>query len=169
MNQFIEQLRETISKLSNAQKASIAVLFVVIIATFIGLVVWANAETYDVVYSSTDPAKIKSATEALDEAGVPYKISDDGMSITTSKLEVGRARIISASTGAVSGMEVLGGIEMGSSPQHERWVYLNALQGEWPARYSLEEVAASRVHIVASDDLLSLIAKMKHRRVLLCA
>ena len=50
-------------------------------------------------------------------------------------------------------MEALGTIELGSSPQHERWVYLNLLQGELTRTVnSLEEVASSRVHIVEPDD-----------------
>jgi flagellar M-ring protein FliF len=46
-------------------------------------------------------------------------------------------------------MEVLQTMKLGASPQQERWIYLNALQGELTKTInSLEEVAASRVHIV---------------------
>jgi flagellar M-ring protein FliF len=49
-------------------------------------------------------------------------------------------------------MEVLGNMQLGISPQQERWVYLNALQGELVKTInSLEEVAASRVHLVEAE------------------
>ncbi len=98
MNQFVEQIKETLNTLNGAQKVSIGVVFVLFIGLFVGLLVWANSETYETVFSSTESARIKSASEALEQAGVAHQISDDGTRIVTSKLDVGRARIISAST-----------------------------------------------------------------------
>ena len=153
MTQFLEQLRETLSKLSAGQKITIGVSLVLFIAFFVGMIIWLNSETYTPIFTSNDPAKVKEATKALDEAGIPYEVSDDGTKILTSEMDVGKARIISASTGIITGMEVLGGIEMGSSPQKERWIYNNAQAGELTKTINgLDEVEASRVHIVSSSD-----------------
>ena len=153
MNQFFDQLKDFYSKLGAGQRASIPIVFLLSFAFFIGFLVWAQQEAYTSIFSSNDPGRIKAAATALEEAGLPYVISDDGGQILTTSVNVGQARIISASTNSVTGMEILGEIELGSSPQHERWIYLKAMQGELTKTInSLEEVAASRVHIVEPDN-----------------
>ena len=109
-------------------------------------------ERYDTVFSAGDSSKVRSAAQALEEAGIEYKISDDGMRLMTTSENIGRARIVTAGTTSTAGMEMLDSIQLGISPQHERWIYLNALQGELTRTIgSLDEVAAARVHIVEPE------------------
>ncbi|MBM75989.1 MAG: flagellar M-ring protein FliF [Proteobacteria bacterium] len=155
MNQFFEQLQTFYTRLTPLQKTSIPIVLILSIALTVGFLFWAGQEAYTPVFSSTDPSRLKTASAALDEAGISYVISDDGTQIMTTSVNIGQARIIAASTNAVTGMEVLvqSGIELGSSPQHERWVYVALLQGELTKTInSLEEVSASRVHIVEPED-----------------
>lgn len=126
-----------ISALSLTMLALVAVLF------------WANAESYKTIYTSNDTSQVQSAKMALESAGIPYQVSDDGFQLQVPAEHVGQARITTAAVSTVSGMEVLQTMKLGASPQQERWIYLNALQGELTKTInSLEEVAASRVHIV---------------------
>lgn len=148
-----EELKESIDNLNSGQKTSLAVFFMLVFGLMIGVIVWAGSDNYTTVLRSSDLSRVRAASTALEEAGIDHKISTDGTSIETSRMNVGKARIISTGSGSISGMEALGSIELGSSPQHERWVYMNLLQGELTRTINaLDEVTACRVHIVEPDD-----------------
>lgn len=148
-----EQLKESIDNLNSGQKTSLVVFFMLVFGLLIGVIVWAGSDNYTTVLQSSDLSRVRAASAALDDAGIDHKISSDGTGIETSRMNVGKARIISTGSGSISGMEALGNIELGSSPQHERWVYMNLLQGELTRTINaLDEVTACRVHIVEPDE-----------------
>ena len=149
---MIDQFQNFYQSLETREKFTfVSATFLVIIA-LIGVLFWANSTTYKSVYTSNDSARIRSATSALESAGIPYRVSDDGFQVSVPTEHMGQARITTAGVSTVSGMEVLGTMKLGASPQQERWTYLAALQGELTKTInSLDEVAASRVHIVEAD------------------
>ena len=150
---FTEQFKESIDNLNSGQKTSLVVFFMLVFGLLIAVIVWAGSDNYTTVFRSSDLSRIRAASTALEEAGIDHKISSDGTSIETSRSNVGKARIVSTGSGTISGMEALGSIELGSSPQHERWIYVNLLQGELTRTINaLDEVTACRVHIVESDE-----------------
>jgi len=113
---------------------------------------WASQESWQVVYSSNNPGDVRSAAETLDAQKIPYRISDDGLRLETTRDNLGRARIQSASAGNIPGYETLSEIKLGTSPQRERWAYQHALEGELTRTVnSLDEVEASRVHLVLPE------------------
>jgi flagellar M-ring protein FliF len=113
---------------------------------------WASQESWQVVYSSNNPSDVRSAAETLDIQKIPYRISPDGLRLETTRDNLGRARIQSASAGKIPGYETLSEIKLGTSPQRERWAYQHALEGELTRTVnSLEEVEASRVHLVLPE------------------
>ncbi|MEC8277049.1 MAG: flagellar basal-body MS-ring/collar protein FliF, partial [Myxococcota bacterium] len=149
---FLQQLQNYWSNLSSGERVTLSISSGVVLAGLVFLFMWASAERYDTVFSAGDSSKVRSAAQALEEAGIEYKISDDGMRLLTTSENVGRARIVTAGTTSTAGMEMLDSIQLGISPQHERWIYLNALQGELTRTIgSLDEVAAARVHIVEPE------------------
>jgi flagellar M-ring protein FliF len=148
-----EQLKESIDNLNSGQKTSLVVFFMLVFGLLIAVIVWAGSDNYTTVLRSSDLSRVRAASSALDDAGIDHKISSDGTAIETARTNVGKARIISTGSGSISGMEALGSIELGSSPQHERWVYMNLLQGELTRTINaLDEVTACRVHIVEPDE-----------------
>lgn len=152
MPPFIQQLQNYWANLSGGEKVTLGVSSSVVLVGLIFLFMWASSERYDTVFSAGDSMKVRSAAQALEEAGIVYKISDDGMRLLTTSENVGRARIVTAGSTSTAGMELLDSIQLGISPQHERWIYLNALQGELTRTItSLDEVAAARVHIVEPE------------------
>ena len=96
----------------------------------IAVLFWVNAESYKPVYTSNDTSQVQSAKMALESAGIPFQVSDDGFQLKVPVEHVGQARITTAAVSSISGMEVLNSMKLGASPQQERWIYLNALQGE---------------------------------------
>ena len=149
---MIEQARNFYENLERRERI---ILISSVIASFIaliGVLVWANMESYKTVYTSSDSSRVQTAAMALDAADIPYKISEDGFKLRVPVEHLGQARVTTAGTSSVSGMEVLDNMKLGVSPQQERWIYINALQGELTKTInSLEEVAASRVHIVEAE------------------
>jgi flagellar M-ring protein FliF len=99
---------------------------------------WSWAAQYEVVYSSSNPGEVEDVAKALEEQGIPFRIAESGRA--------------AASSGKILGFEVLDNIELGTSPQRERWAYQRALQGELQKTIgSLEEVEWSRVHLVLPE------------------
>jgi flagellar M-ring protein FliF len=152
VNGIFEQLKSFFDALDRQQRLTLVFATVLSIAAVVGVLFWASAESYKTVYTSNDATRVQSAATALDNASIPYSITDDGFQIKVTTEYVGQARVVTAGVSSISGMEVLGNMKLGISPQQERWVYLNALQGELVKTInSLEEVAASRVHLVEAE------------------
>ena len=106
---------------------------------------WASQDSWKPVFTSSDPSEVQSAAAILEEKGVPYRISPDGLRLETTLTNVGRARIEAASAGKNPGFETLDNIKLGTSPQRERWAYQRALEGELVRTVNaLDEVKASR-------------------------
>jgi len=148
-----DQIKEAIDNLNSSQKTSLVVFFMLVFGMLIAVVIWAGSDNYTTVLRSADLTRVRAASASLDEAGIDHRISSDGTAIETTRSNVGKARIISTGSGNISGMEALDTIELGTSPQVERWKYVNSLQGELTRTINaLDEVTACRVHIVEPDD-----------------
>ncbi len=149
MQRILEQLRAFYTGMApNDRRVFTAAVLGSAIA-LAGVFWWASQESWQVVYSSGNPGDVRSAAEVLDTQKIPYRISADGLRLETTRENLGRARIQSASAGKIPGFETLSEIKLGTSPQRERWAYQHALEGELTRTVnSLDEVDASRVHLV---------------------
>ena len=149
---MIEQARNFYEALERRERSILISAVVLSFIALIAVLFWANTESYKTVYTSNDTGRVQTAAMALDSASIPYEISEDGFNIKVPMEHLGQARITTAGTSSVSGMEVLDNMKLGVSPQQERWIYINALQGELTKTInSLDEVSASRVHIVEAE------------------
>lgn len=149
---MIEQAKSFYESLEKKERGILISAIALTAIALIAVLFWANSESYKTVYTSNDTSRVQTAALALENIGIPYDISDDGFQIQVPVEHLGQARITTAGTSSISGMEVLSNMKLGVSPQQERWIYINALQGELTKTInSLEEVAASRVHIVEAE------------------
>lgn len=149
---MIEQARTFYESLERRERGILISAASLAVIALVAVLFWANAESYKTVYTSNDTSRIQTAGLALESSGIPYKISSDGFQIQVPVEHLGQARVTTAGTSTISGMEVLSNMKLGVSPQQERWIYINALQGELTKTInSLEEVSASRVHIVEAE------------------
>ena len=144
MQRILEQLRAFYTGMApNDRRVFTAAVLGSAIA-LAGVFWWASQESWQVVYSSGNPGDVRSAAEVLDTQKIPYRISADGLRLETTRENLGRARIQSASAGKIPGFETLSEIKLGTSPQRERWAYQHALEGELTRTVnSLDEVDAS--------------------------
>ena len=149
---MIEQITQFYQSLESRERFTFVAALSLTMVALVAVLFWVNAEGYKPIYTSNDSSQVQSARMALESAGIPYQVSEDGFQLMVPIEHVGQARITTAGVSTISGMEVLNSMKLGASPQQERWIYLNALQGELTKTInSLDEVYASRVHIVESE------------------
>ena len=152
VQQVVEQLKNFYQGLGARERGIFTAAILASLITLGGVFYWASQDTWQPVYTSSDPGDVQAAAAVLEEKGVPYRISPDGMRLETTMTNVGRARIEAAGAGKNPGFETLAEIKLGTSPQRERWAYQRALQGELVRTINgLDEVKASRVHLVLPE------------------
>ena len=152
MQQLVEQLKTFYQGLGARERGIFTAAILASLITLGGVFYWASQDTWKPVFTSSDPSEVQSAAAILEEKGVPYRISPDGLRLETTMTNVGRARIEAASAGKNPGFETLDNIKLGTSPQRERWAYQRALEGELVRTVNaLDEVKASRVHLVLPE------------------
>jgi flagellar M-ring protein FliF len=152
VQQIVDQLKIFYQGLGARERGIFTAAVLASLITLGGVFYWASQDTWQPVYTSSDPGDVQAAAAVLEEKGVPYRISPDGMRVETTMTNVGRARIEAAGAGKNPGFETLSEIKLGTSPQRERWAYQRALQGELVRTINgLDEVKASRVHLVLPE------------------
>jgi len=152
VQQIVEQLKTFYQGLGARERGIFTAAILASLITLGGVFYWASQDTWKPVYTSSDPGDVQAAAGILEEKGVPYRISPDGMRLETTVTNVGRARIEAAGAGKNPGFETLDNIKLGTSPQRERWAYQRALEGELVRTINgLDEVKASRVHLVLPE------------------
>lgn len=152
MQQYVEQMKTFYRGLGSRERGIFTAALIASFLTLGGVFYWASQDTWQPVFTSSDPGEVQSAAAILEEKNVPYRISPDGMRLETTAQNVGIARIEAASAGKTPGFETLENIKLGTSPQRERWAYQRALEGELVRTINaLDEVKASRVHLVLPE------------------
>ena len=148
----LQQARTLWTRLTARQRALALGLGSVTFIGLLGVGVWSNHVTWVPVSTSSDLSAIDAAAQVLEKQGIAYQIGSGGHALLTREEDLGRARIASSSAGLPPGFESLSELELGATPQRERWAFQRALQGELMRTIdSLDEVDASRVHLVMQE------------------
>ena len=142
------------------KQVSIAVLAVMMLAGFGGLIYWANQPEYAVLYSNLDQSTAGSVVNQLEQRGVKYELSGGGNVIKVPAGEVSRVRLALAKQGVPGGDRK--GFSLfdqrdvvGMSSFAQRLNYQRALEGELQRTVNeLEQVKSSRVHLVMPEKAL---------------
>jgi len=151
---YVDQFQQYWKGLQREQRIIMSVAVVAALAIPTGVAWYGYQDQFEEIYSSRDRGEVQDVRLALEAQGITdYRISNDGFAILVPPEYQGQALIASASVvGKVPGYEVLDNIELGTSPQRERWAWQRALQGELARTInSLEEVEWSRVHLVMPE------------------
>ncbi|MEL6348403.1 MAG: flagellar basal-body MS-ring/collar protein FliF, partial [Myxococcota bacterium] len=148
MNEILAQTRTFYEALSNGQRLGLLASIVASILAIVGVVWWSSVESYSTIYTGSS-GELHAVTEDLNEAGIPYRISRDGNQVQVPTSQKGEAMIAAAMSNHTEGLEILKGIDMGTSPSMEREYRTRALELELQKTLnSLTEIQGSRVHIV---------------------
>ena len=158
-----EQFKQNVQNFSRGmtfgQKVTIGGTFILTIIGFVLLLRWATKPDYVLLYSNLDLKEADQIVEALNTAGVPYRIAAGGHSIQIPSKDVYEWRMKLASQGLPSsggiGYEVFDKKEIGISDFVQKVNYRRALEGELARTIrGISGVQNARVHIVIPEQRL---------------
>ncbi len=157
---FVEQVQTFSKKLSTLQKVIISVsVFAVLIVLGAILLSPKSSSDFGVLYNDLTPEDAGKIVETLKSKEINYDLKDGGSTILVPKDKVYELRVELASSGlpgnSTVGYEIFDKTNLGISEYVQKINYQRALEGELSRTInSLDEVKASRIHIVIPDKAL---------------
>ncbi|QQC63075.1 flagellar basal-body MS-ring/collar protein FliF [Paraburkholderia ginsengisoli] len=123
-----------------------------LVAIVAGLFLWSRAPDYKVLFSNLSDRDGGSIIAALQQANIPYKLSDNGGAILVPAEQVHEMRLRLASQGLPKsgsvGFELMDNQKFGISQFDEQINYQRALEGELERTIeSISTVKSARVHL----------------------
>src|ERR671934_1634630 len=122
----------------------------------------ASAPSYTTLQAGLDPAKTGKITAALDQAGVQYKLENNGTAVAVVSGQESKARIALAgqglSTGTTQpGFELLDKQKLGASSFQQQVAYQRALEGQIAQTISqIDGISGAQVQLtLPKDDLFA--------------
>src|ERR671931_689828 len=120
----------------------------------------ASAPTYTTLQAGIDPAKTGKVTAALDQAGVQYKLENNGTAIAVVSGQESKARVALAGQGLAAGgsqpgFELLDKQKLGASTFQQQIAYQRALEGQIAQTISqIDGVSGAQVQLTMPQDQL---------------
>lgn len=150
MNSFLETLRQ----LGPARLGIMGGVLLTLLTLFVFLSMRVSTPSYSLLYGDLSSMDSSAIAAKLEEAQIPYQISDDAARITVTESEVGRARMLLAEAGLPNGGTL--GYELfdnksgfGTTNDIVNLNKIRALEGELSRTVtSLDPVRSARVHLV---------------------
>jgi len=122
----------------------------------------ASAPSYTTLQAGVDPAKTGKITAALDQAGVSYKLENNGTAIAVVSGQESKARVALAGQGLTGGssqpgFELLDKQKLGSSTFQQQIAYQRALEGQIAQTIGqIDGVSGAQVQLtLPKDDLFA--------------
>ncbi len=138
---------------SSQRNVVIITIFSMISAAIIVVMLWASAEGYRPLYSTSSNYDSSQVLQLLDQSGLKYELNSDNGQIMVPTNEVAKTRMILAAKGLKqqlpSGFDTLASTDsLGESQFMETARYRHALEGELARSIvTMESVAVARVHL----------------------
>ena len=122
----------------------------------------ASAPSYTTIQAGVDPAKTGKITAALDQAGVSYKLENNGTAIAVVSGQESKARVALAGQGLAGGssqpgFELLDKQKLGSSTFQQQIAYQRALEGQISQTIGqIDGISGAQVQLtLPKDDLFA--------------
>ena len=153
------QAREFWQSISITQRMIIGGVAVVVVAAFIGMMVWLNQPTYDVLFTKLSGEDANRVVKVLEAQQERYRLANDGETILVLANRVQHLRVAMAGenviTGQGVGFEIFDSIAVGETEFVQKIKYRRALEGEL-ARTIVQfpNVESARVHLVIPNRSL---------------
>ncbi len=138
---------------SSQRNVVIITIFSMISAAIIVVMLWASAEGYRPLYSTSSNYDSSQVLQLLDQSGLKYELNSDNGQIMVPTNEVAKTRMILAAKGLKqqlpSGFDTLASTDsLGESQFMETARYRHALEGELARSIvTMESVSVARVHL----------------------
>lgn len=153
LQDFIERLKNTWSSVSFSQRMFIGVLATILIAVFIGAMVWMGRPEFSLLYANLQPEDANRVVKILEKQQIPFVLEQNGTAIMVPADKVHGLRISIAGenvlTGTGIGFEIFNDVQVGQTDFVQRLNYRRALEGELGRTISqFPGVESARVHLV---------------------
>ncbi|MGN6804777.1 MAG: flagellar basal-body MS-ring/collar protein FliF [Trinickia sp.] len=148
----LAQRFSSLSQMRGNPRAPLIFAVAVLIAAISALILWTRSPDYRILYSNLSDQDGGAIVAALQQANVPYKLSESGGAILVPSDQVAEMRLRLASQGLPKsgsvGMELMDREKFGISQFAEQVNYQRALEGELERTIqSISVVRAARVHL----------------------
>lgn len=152
---------EVTAGFNSAQKATMAAIFVAVVASLYVFSSWASTTDMAPLYTDLETGDAATIADELTAMGVDYELADQGRTILVPRDSVYSLRLDLSQTGALpggaEGYSLLDDQGITSTQFQQRVAYQRALEGELSKTIrSMDAVQAATVHLVMpEDDLFS--------------
>lgn len=155
----LTQARTLWSGLTAIQRLVLAGAAIGLVVAFAGVLMWAGAPEYAVLYSRLAAADASEVVARLKADNVPYELRDGGSTVAVPASQVHELRLTLAGAGipqgGVVGYEIFDDAGFGMTDFAQRVNYARALEGELTRTIRrLEGVEGARVHLVMPERRL---------------
>ena len=154
-------IRNFWSSINMSQRVFIGVLATLVIAIFIGLIVWFARPEYGTLYSNLTSEDADRIVKSLDAQKIPYRLEQDSkgviIMVPQDKVQSQRIKIAGEKlvTGQGVGFEIFDEVKMGQPEFVQKIAYRRALEGELARTMGeFPGVESARVHLVIPNRSL---------------
>ncbi len=152
-SELMDKGRQSWGKFALKQRVFLVCFAAVVVAVFIGLVIWINQPDYRLLLGNLPPEDANRVVAMLQGEKVKYRLEDGGTSILVPANDVYdmRLKVAGSNTiqGAGQGFEIFDNIQVGETDFVQKMKYQRALQGELSRTIGeFPGVESARVHLV---------------------
>lgn len=145
------------SDLSGPRKLGLLSGLALVVLALGGSIYWLLSNDYEPAIHSNSPDKVAAAVREIDRLKVPYRVSDDGLTVEVPHTDLGRVKVALAGNmggaGGTAGFELFNNTDFSTTEFTQKINYQRALQGELARTISaIEGVSSARVHIVLPES-----------------
>src|SRR5271169_1180383 len=153
----MDQVKKLFASLTPRQLASIAIVAIAVVAGVMGLLRWERESGLKPLYTGLAPEDASAIVQKLHEAGIDYKISNNGTELLAPEDKVPELRLQMAGSGLPKtgriGFEIFDKTNFGITDFAEHVNYRRALEGELERSImAISDVQQARVHVTLPKD-----------------
>jgi len=155
----LSSLRDTWQALETRGQLTLVGSALLVVATMVVLFTYASRTSYVTLMSGVEPAQSAEVTQALESAGIAYRLGAGGSEISVPEDDTATARIALAKQGLPSdahvGFELFDEKKLGATEFQQRVDYERALEGEVARTVEgIDGVRRAQVQLVLPDKRL---------------
>ncbi len=155
----LSRLRDIWGSLELRGQVTLVVSLLAVLGTAVFLFRFAAQPSYATLASGLDPAESADFTQALEGAGISYRLSGGGTGVTVPERELSSARVAIAKSGVVRGghvgFELFDKKSLGATDFQQKVDYQRALEGEIARTVEqIDGVQSAEVQLVLPEETL---------------
>ncbi len=156
MENFFENLKAFIGRLTNQQRLGIGLVVLVATVCLISIAYWAQQKEYSLLFGNLSETSASQVVETLNTEGIDYELKEGGTTIYVPSDKVYDLRLRFAGEGIVSdgssGYEIFDQNTLGMTDFMQKLNLRRALEGELARTISnIAQIEAARVHLVIPE------------------